>query len=147
MYIALQLRPEENVYETWDFSKCGKTKSGFHYTRIVYYIVVRIEVCGCFGICQYCSLEWERCIQFCPCYCYVLLQVWDTVRRVRCLWEGNIKESLSVSLAIGMLNQEIVTFSGDTAVAHLDIQVHDSHSRKQHSVVVFSTRSSIVSSL
>lgn len=59
-----------------------------------------------------------------------LLQVWDTVRRVRCLWEGNIRESLSVSLAVGMLNQEIVTFSGDTAVAHLDIQVHDSHSRK-----------------
>jgi len=43
---------------------------------------------------------------------------------VRCLWEGNIKESLSVSLAIGMLSQEIVTFSGDTAIARLDIQVH-----------------------
>ena len=42
---------------------------------------------------------------------------------MRCLWEGNIKESLSVSLAVGMLNQEIVTFSGDTAVARLDIQV------------------------
>ncbi|XP_021919231.1 uncharacterized protein LOC110829622 [Zootermopsis nevadensis] len=50
-------------------------------------------------------------------------EVWDTVRRVRCLWEGNIRESLSVSLAIGMLNQEIVTFSGDTAIAHLDIQM------------------------
>jgi hypothetical protein len=49
--------------------------------------------------------------------------VWDTVRRVRCLWEGNIKESLSVSLAIGMLSQETVAFSGDTAIAHLDIQV------------------------
>jgi hypothetical protein len=59
-----------------------------------------------------------------------VLQVWDTVRRVRCLWEGNIRESLSVSLAVGMLNQEIVTFSGDTAVARLEIQVHDSHSRK-----------------
>lgn len=54
---------------------------------------------------------------------YVLLQVWDTIRRVRCLWEGNIRESLSVSVAIGMLNQEIVTFSGDSAVARLDIQV------------------------
>ncbi|KAJ4435288.1 hypothetical protein ANN_17898, partial [Periplaneta americana] len=52
-------------------------------------------------------------------------EVWDTVRRVRCLWEGNIKESLSVNLAIGMLSQEIVTFSGDTAVAHLDIQASD----------------------
>jgi hypothetical protein len=63
-------------------------------------------------------------------YYYISFQVWDTVRRVRCLWEGNIRESLSVSLAIGMLSQEIVTFSGDTAVAHLEIQVCDSYYRK-----------------
>lgn len=37
-------------------------------------------------------------------------EVWDTVRSVRCLWEGNLKESLSVALSVGMLNQEIVTF-------------------------------------
>jgi hypothetical protein len=64
------------------------------------------------------------CARQCRNYCHcALFQVWDTIRRVRCLWEGNIKESLSVSLAIGMLNQETVTFSGDTAVARLDIQV------------------------
>ncbi|XP_063986064.1 EGF-like domain-containing protein 1 [Diachasmimorpha longicaudata] len=50
-------------------------------------------------------------------------EVWDTVRRVRCLWEGNIKKPLTVSLSVDMLNQEIVTFSGDTATAKLDIQV------------------------
>ncbi|XP_048505752.1 uncharacterized protein LOC105692110 isoform X2 [Athalia rosae] len=49
-------------------------------------------------------------------------EVWDTVRRVRCLWEGNINKALSVSLSVDMLNQEIVTFSGDTASAKLDIQ-------------------------
>ncbi|XP_015600177.1 uncharacterized protein LOC107270055 isoform X2 [Cephus cinctus] len=49
-------------------------------------------------------------------------EVWDTVRRVRCLWEGNINKALSVSLSVDMLNQEIVTFSGDTASARLDIQ-------------------------
>lgn len=49
-------------------------------------------------------------------------EVWDTVRRVRCLWEGNINKALSVNLSVDMLNQEIVTFSGDTAVAKLDIQ-------------------------
>jgi hypothetical protein len=75
--------------------------------------------------------------QTCCCCCCVFLQVWDTVRRVRCLWEGNIKESLSVSLAVGMLNQEIVTFSGDTAVAHLDIQVHDCILYQIHFCAIF----------
>ncbi|KAF7281543.1 hypothetical protein GWI33_004578 [Rhynchophorus ferrugineus] len=46
---------------------------------------------------------------------------WDTVRSVRCLWEGNLKEKLSVAFTIGMLTQEIVTFSGDTAMAKLDV--------------------------
>ncbi|XP_076623670.1 uncharacterized protein LOC143343053 [Colletes latitarsis] len=50
-------------------------------------------------------------------------EVWDTVRRVRCLWEGNINKALSVNFSVDMLTQEIVTFSGDTAVAKLDIQV------------------------
>lgn len=50
-------------------------------------------------------------------------EVWDTVRTVRCLWEGNINKALTVSLSVDMLNQEIVTFSGDTATAKLDIQV------------------------
>jgi hypothetical protein len=50
-------------------------------------------------------------------------EVWDTIRSVRCLWEGNLKDSLSVALSVGMLSQEIVTFSGDTAMAKLDIQL------------------------
>lgn len=45
------------------------------------------------------------------------------MRTVRCLWEGNINKALTVSLSVDMLNQEIVTFSGDTATAKLDIQV------------------------
>ncbi|CAH1117180.1 unnamed protein product [Phaedon cochleariae] len=48
-------------------------------------------------------------------------EIWDTVRSVRCLWEGNLKDHLSVGLMVGMLTQEIVTFSGDTATARLDI--------------------------
>ncbi|XP_066262625.1 uncharacterized protein [Euwallacea similis] len=48
-------------------------------------------------------------------------EVWDTVRSVRCLWEGNIKDTLSVAFSIGMLTQEIITFSGDTAMARLDV--------------------------
>lgn len=50
-------------------------------------------------------------------------EVWDTVRRVRCLWEGNINKALTVNFSVDMLNQEIVTFSGDTATARLDIQI------------------------
>ncbi|XP_014469202.1 PREDICTED: uncharacterized protein LOC106741582 [Dinoponera quadriceps] len=50
-------------------------------------------------------------------------EVWDTVRRVRCLWEGNISKALTVNFSVDMLNQEIVTFSGDTASAKLDIQI------------------------
>ncbi|XP_018314026.1 uncharacterized protein [Mycetomoellerius zeteki] len=50
-------------------------------------------------------------------------EVWDTIRRIRCLWEGNINKALTVNLSIDMLNQEIVTFSGDTATVKLDIQI------------------------
>lgn len=50
-------------------------------------------------------------------------EVWDTIRAVRCLWAGNLRKELNVALSVGMLNQEIVTFSGDTAMARLDIQL------------------------
>uniref|UniRef100_A0A2S2QF31 ZP domain-containing protein n=1 Tax=Sipha flava TaxID=143950 RepID=A0A2S2QF31_9HEMI len=49
-------------------------------------------------------------------------EAWDVIRTVRCLWEGNLNKALSIALNIGMLNQEVVTFSGDTATARLDIQ-------------------------
>ncbi|XP_019757902.2 uncharacterized protein LOC109536227 [Dendroctonus ponderosae] len=54
-------------------------------------------------------------------------EVWDTVRSVRCLWEGNIKDTLSVAFSIGMLSQEIITFSGDTAMAKLDVLLGRGH--------------------
>jgi len=50
-------------------------------------------------------------------------EVWDTIRRIRCVWEGNVNKALTVNLSIDMLNQEIVTFSGDTTTAVLDIQI------------------------
>uniref|UniRef100_A0A2A4JUF2 ZP domain-containing protein n=1 Tax=Heliothis virescens TaxID=7102 RepID=A0A2A4JUF2_HELVI len=49
-------------------------------------------------------------------------EVWDHIRRVRCLWEGNLKKQLVHSLSVGMLNQITSNFSGDTAMARLDIQ-------------------------
>lgn len=47
---------------------------------------------------------------------------WDHIRRVRCLWEGNLTKQLVSSLSVGMLNQITSNFSGDTAMARLDIQ-------------------------
>lgn len=49
-------------------------------------------------------------------------EVWDHIRRVRCLWEGNLTKQLVSSLSVGMLNQITSNFSGDTAMARLDIQ-------------------------
>ncbi|XP_038218457.1 uncharacterized protein LOC119837043 isoform X2 [Zerene cesonia] len=49
-------------------------------------------------------------------------EVWDHIRRVRCLWEGNLTKQLVSSLSVGMLNQVTSNFSGDTAMARLDIQ-------------------------
>ncbi|XP_022899833.2 collagen alpha-2(IV) chain-like isoform X2 [Onthophagus taurus] len=49
-------------------------------------------------------------------------EVWDTVRAVRCHWEQSLKKSLTASLSVGMLKPEIVTFSGDSIMARLDIQ-------------------------
>ncbi|XP_018346842.1 PREDICTED: LOW QUALITY PROTEIN: uncharacterized protein LOC108751254 [Trachymyrmex septentrionalis] len=50
-------------------------------------------------------------------------EVWDTVRRVQCLWEGNINQTLRMNLSVDMLNQEIITFNGDTVITKLDIQI------------------------
>lgn len=50
-------------------------------------------------------------------------EVWDHIRRVRCLWEGNLTKQLVSSLSVGMLNQITSNFSGDTAMARLDIQM------------------------
>lgn len=50
-------------------------------------------------------------------------EAWDSIRSVRCLWEGNLKKALNIALSVGMLQQEVVTFSGDTAMAKLDIQL------------------------
>ncbi|CAH0403088.1 unnamed protein product [Chilo suppressalis] len=49
-------------------------------------------------------------------------EVWDHIRRVRCLWEGNLTRQLVSSVSVGMLNQITSNFSGDTAMARLDIQ-------------------------
>lgn len=101
---------------------CRYVNEGSGQTR--YSFTVRLNACGTQFIDQFreggqAYLENVLVLQNEP----GIQEVWDTVRRVRCLWEGNIRESLSVSLAVGMLNQEIVTFSGDTAVARLEIQM------------------------
>ncbi|XP_071452882.1 uncharacterized protein [Hetaerina americana] len=50
-------------------------------------------------------------------------EVWDSVRNVQCLWEGNIRQQLKTGVSVDMLDEQVVTFSGDTASAQLDVRV------------------------
>ncbi|XP_046395127.1 uncharacterized protein LOC124162590 isoform X2 [Ischnura elegans] len=50
-------------------------------------------------------------------------EVWDTVRNVQCLWEGNIRQQLKTGVSVDGLDEQVVTFSGDTASAQLDVRV------------------------
>jgi len=89
-----------------------------------YSLVVQLNSCGTqfvdqFSVGKQAYLENVLVLQNEP----GIQEVWDTIRSVRCLWEGNLNKALSVALSVGMLNQEIVTFSGDTATAKLDIQM------------------------
>ncbi|XP_073969150.1 cuticlin-3-like isoform X1 [Rhodnius prolixus] len=52
-----------------------------------------------------------------------ILEAWDSEHGVRCLWEGKISQSLSSGLNIGSLEQQLLTFNGDTGKARLEIQV------------------------
>lgn len=61
-----------------------------------------------------------------------LLQVWDTARGVRCMFEGGLNslggrdgsQRVSAALNVAMLDQQVVSFAADTvASASLDIQV------------------------
>ncbi len=50
-------------------------------------------------------------------------EAWDAARRIRCLWEGTIDQTVTFPLAINVLDSQTLTFSGDTASASLEIQV------------------------
>ncbi|XP_021949696.1 uncharacterized protein LOC110847138 isoform X1 [Folsomia candida] len=49
-------------------------------------------------------------------------EAWDEARRIRCLWEGNIDQTVTYPLSLNMLESQTLTFSGDTASANLEIQ-------------------------
>jgi len=50
-------------------------------------------------------------------------EAWDAARKIRCLWEGNIDQTVTFPLSINMLESQTLTFSGDTATASLELQV------------------------
>lgn len=50
-------------------------------------------------------------------------QIWDTSRSIRCFWEGNLEKTVTYAFNIDMLDTQIVSFSGDTATASMDIQL------------------------
>ncbi|CAL8095448.1 unnamed protein product [Orchesella dallaii] len=49
-------------------------------------------------------------------------EAWDAARKVRCIWEGSIDQTVTFPLSINTLDSEILTFNGDTASASLEIQ-------------------------
>ncbi len=50
-------------------------------------------------------------------------EAWDAARKIRCLWEGNLEQTVTFPLSVNMLEQKLLTFSGDTATVALEIQV------------------------
>jgi hypothetical protein len=50
-------------------------------------------------------------------------QIWDTSRSIRCFWEGSLEKTVSYAFNIDMLDTQIVSFSGDSATASMDIQI------------------------
>jgi hypothetical protein len=51
------------------------------------------------------------------------MQIWDTSRSIRCFWEGSLEKTVSYAFNIDMLDTQIVSFSGDSATASMDIQI------------------------
>ena len=49
--------------------------------------------------------------------------MWDTARAIRCSWENSLEKTVTYAFNIDMIDTQIVSFSGDTASATLDIQV------------------------
>lgn len=50
-------------------------------------------------------------------------EIWDTSRSIRCFWEGSLEKTVSYAFNIDMLDTQIVSFSGDSATASMDIQI------------------------
>ncbi|KAK2702963.1 hypothetical protein QYM36_018488 [Artemia franciscana] len=50
-------------------------------------------------------------------------EVWDISRQIRCLWEGQLDKTVSALFGVDELDSQIVSFSGDTVNAFMDIQI------------------------
>lgn len=50
-------------------------------------------------------------------------QIWDTSRAIRCFWESSVQKAVTYALNIDMLDSQVVSFSGDSVTASLDIQL------------------------
>ncbi|XP_023231691.1 cuticlin-1-like [Centruroides sculpturatus] len=50
-------------------------------------------------------------------------EVWDTARRIRCLWQGQFDKTVTSSINVDMLDIISVTYSGDTVDSYMDIQL------------------------
>ncbi|XP_023218723.1 uncharacterized protein LOC111620928 [Centruroides sculpturatus] len=50
-------------------------------------------------------------------------EVWDTARKIRCLWAGQFDKTVSSVVNVDMLDIVTITYSGDTVESYMDIQI------------------------
>lgn len=99
------------------YVKYGTNKDSFQFT-------IRLDSCGSQWVDKLSSggqayLENVIIIQNEP----GIQEIWDTSRSIRCFWEGNLEKTVTYAFNIDMLDTQIVSFSGDTATASMDIQL------------------------
>ncbi|KAG8240026.1 hypothetical protein J437_LFUL016412, partial [Ladona fulva] len=113
------------IYSKGYFNEPGCRHVPVNSGQMVYQFTLYLDQCGTRFVDAFASTEGRAYLEN-----TLVLQneagiqeVWDTIRLVQCLWEGNIKQHLTSGLSVGMLEQQVVTFSGDTASTQLDVRV------------------------
>ncbi|EFX86937.1 hypothetical protein DAPPUDRAFT_97116 [Daphnia pulex] len=111
------------------YSKGFHSNLDCHYVRYgsnrdSYEFLIRLESCGSQWVDALASggqayLENVIIIQNEP----GIQEIWDTSRSIRCFWEGSLEKTVSYAFNIDMLDTQIVSFSGDSATASMDIQI------------------------
>lgn len=119
----------DRVFTGLIYSKGFHSNLDCHYVRYntgrdFYEFVIRLDSCGSkwvdeLAIGGQAYLENVIIIQNEP----GIQEIWDTSRAIRCFWESSVQKAVTYALNIDMLDTQVVSFSGDSVTASLDIQV------------------------
>jgi len=111
------------------YSKGFHSNLDCHYVRYnsgrdFYEFIIRLDSCGSkwvdeLSIGGQAYLENVIIIQNEP----GIQEIWDTSRAIRCFWESSLQKAVTYALNIDMLDTQVVSFSGDSLTASLDIQL------------------------